>query len=175
MSEIQSIVDWIIRLVTENIYPGVFLAALIETVFPPIPSEVVFPLAGYSILQGDMPAYHVIGVGITGGSGATVGAVVIYVIALRLGREIVVRICSKIRVKEKQIKRAELWFEKYGDKTVLFGRMVPGLRELVSVPAGILNMRFGKFLIYTFVGSCTWSMALTMVGYYFGVATFELF
>jgi len=82
---------------------------------------------------------------------------------------------KKIRIKEKQIVRAENWFEKYGDKAVLFGRMIPGIRELVSIPAGILNMRYKKFFIYTFIGSCAWSISLTAAGYYFGVATLELF
>ncbi|MCH8833177.1 MAG: DedA family protein [Thaumarchaeota archaeon] len=175
MNEIESLIQWVLNLVTENLYPGVFLAALIETVFPPIPSEAVFPLAGYAILQNGMSVFHVAGVGIVGGSGATLGATVIYLIALKLGRPGVVKFAKYFRIKKKQIEKAEKWFTKYGDKTVLFGRLVPGLRELVSIPAGILNMKFPKFLLYTFIGSCAWSMALTAAGYYFGVSTFDFF
>ena len=122
-----------------------------------------------------MPVYHIAGVGIAGGSGATVGAFVIYLIAKKVGRLAIVKYAKKVRVKEKQIIRAENWFSKYGDKAVLFGRMIPGIRELVSIPAGILNMRYRKFFAFTFVGSCTWSVGLTAAGYYFGVATIEFF
>jgi membrane protein DedA with SNARE-associated domain len=175
LNEIEYFIEWVISLVSENLYPGVFFAALLETIFPPIPSEAVFPLAGYVILNQNMPIFHIIGVGITGGAGATVGAFVIYLIARKLGRFAMVKYAKKIRIKEKQIIRAEKWFSKYGDKAVLFGRMIPGIRELVSIPAGILNMRYGKFFVFTFIGSCTWSIGLTAVGYYFGVATIEFF
>ena len=86
MSEIESLIEFIVSLISDNLYPGVFLAALIETIFPPIPSEIIFPLAGYVILQNEMSVFHIIGAGITGGAGATLGAFVIYLIALKLGR-----------------------------------------------------------------------------------------
>lgn len=175
MSEIESFIQWIISLVSDNLYPGVFLAALIETVFPPIPSEAVFPLAGFVILKNEMSIIHVVGVGLVGGLGATIGAFIIYLIALKIGRSAIIRYSKHLRIKEKQIEKAENWFSKYGDKAVLFGRMIPGIRELVSVPAGILNMRYPKFLLFTFIGSCGWSIALTAAGYYFGVATIDIF
>ena len=174
LSEIESFIEFLLSLIGDNLYPGIFIAALLETVFPPIPSEVVFPLAGYVILNNDMHVFHIIGVGITGGSGATVGAFIIYLIALKLGRTAIRKYSKIFRIKEKQMDKAERWFKKYGDKAVLFGRMVPGLREIISVPAGILNMKYGKFLIFTFVGSCAWSILLTAIGYYFGVASLEL-
>ncbi|MEK6929960.1 MAG: VTT domain-containing protein, partial [Thermoproteota archaeon] len=71
--------------------------------------------------------------------------------------------------------KADHWFEKYGDKSVIIGRLIPGIRELVSIPAGIFNMNPVKFLIFTLIGSCTWSIALTGMGYYFGVATLNIF
>ena len=175
MSEIESFIDWIVSLVSANLYPGVFLAALIETVFPPIPSEAVFPLAGYVILQNDMHFLHVLSVGITGGTGATLGAFIIYLIARKIGRIGLYRYVKYAKIKESSLDKAYKWFEKYGDKSVIFGRLIPGIRELVSIPAGILNMKPGKFLIFTFVGSCAWSIALTTAGYYFGVATIDLF
>lgn len=174
MSEVQAFVDWVVSLVADNLYPGIFLAALIETVFPPIPSEAIFPLAGYTILQNDMGVLHVLGAGTAGGAGATVGGFVFYFIALRLGREAIVRYSAKIRVRPERIVRAEEWFSKYGDKSVLFGRLIPGIRSLVSIPAGLFNMGLAKFAVYTFVGSCAWSITLTAAGYYFGVATVDL-
>jgi len=175
MSEIESFVEWIITLVSDNLYLGVFLAGLIETVFPPIPSEAIFPLAGYIVLQNDMPFIHVIGVGITGGLGSTLGALLIYLIALKLGRIGLYRYMKYAKVKEASLKKAEKWFERYGDKSVIFGRMVPGIREIVSIPAGLFRMRLTKFLIFTSVGSCAWSLVLTFIGYYLGIATLEIF
>ncbi len=175
MSEIESFIDWIISLVSANLYPGVFFAGLIETVFPPIPSEAIFPLAGYVVLQNKMHFLHVLGVGIVGGSGATVGAFVIYLIARKIGRIGLNRYVKYAKIKESSLEKAYKWFEKYGDKSVIFGRLIPGIRELVSIPAGILNMKPIKFLIFTFVGSSAWSIALTAAGYYFGVATIDLF
>ncbi len=173
MTEIESIIEWVISLISDNLYTGVFLAALIETVFPPIPSEAIFPFAGYLVLQNDMAFFHVITVGITGGLGATVGGFVIYLIALKLGRAGLYRFAKYVKIKESSIAKAEKWYEKYGDKSVIIGRFIPGIRELVSIPAGILRMRVDKFLIFTFIGSCGWSILLTVIGYYFGVATID--
>ena len=175
MTEIQAFIDWVISLVSENLYPGVFLAALIETVFPPIPSEGVFPLAGYIVLKNEMSIFHIIGVGITGGSGATLGAFVIYLIALKLGRTGLAKYLKYAKINSEKLTKADKWFEKYGDKSVLFGRLIPGIRELVSIPAGIFRMNPKKFLIFTFIGSCSWSILLTTIGYYLGVATVDIF
>ncbi len=174
MNEIQLFIEWVISLVTENLYLGVFLAALIETVFPPIPSEAIFPLAGYIVLKSEMSFIHIFGVGLVGGMGATLGAVVIYLIALKLGRNGLYRYLKYAKIKESSLEKADKWFEKYGDKSVLLGRLIPGIRELVSIPAGIFNMKPIKFLLFTFIGSCAWSILLTAAGYYLGVATLDL-
>jgi len=174
LNEIQLFIEWVISLVTENLYLGVFLAALIETVFPPIPSEAIFPLAGYIVLKSEMSFIHIFGVGLVGGMGATLGAVVIYLIALKLGRNGLYRYLKYAKIKESRLAKADKWFEKYGDKSVLLGRLIPGIRELVSIPAGIFNMKPIKFLLFTFIGSCAWSILLTAGGYYFGVATLDL-
>ena len=175
MIEIDAFIQWIVSLVSENLYPGVFFAALMETVFPPIPSEAVFPLAGYSILKNQMSVFHIIGVGITGGCGATVGGFMIYIISKKLGRTGLIKYLKYIKIKEKSLEKSDHWFEKYGDKSVIIGRLIPGIRELVSIPAGIFNMNPVKFLIFTLIGSCIWSVALTGIGYYFGVATLNIF
>jgi len=174
LNEIQLFIEWVISLVTENLYLGVFLAAIIETVFPPIPSEAIFPLAGYIVLKNEMSFIHIFGVGLVGGMGATLGAVVIYLIALKLGRNGLYRYLKYAKIKESRLEKADNWFEKYGDKSVLLGRLIPGIRELVSIPAGIFNMKPIKFLLFTFIGSCAWSILLTAGGYYFGVATLDL-
>lgn len=175
MNEIESFIEFVISLVSENIYPGVFFAALIETVFPPIPSEAVFPLAGYSILKNNLNVFHILGVGVTGGIGATIGACIIYIIAKGIGRMGLVKYLRYAKIKESNLDKADKWFAKYGDKSVIIGRLIPGIRELVSIPAGIFNMNPIKFLIFTMIGSCIWSIALTSAGYYFGVATIDFF
>jgi len=145
LTEIEMFIEWIVSLISDNLYPGVFLAALLETIFPPIPSEVVFPLAGYLVLQNEMSIIHVFGVGIAGGCGATVGAFVIYFIALKLGRTGLSKYMKYARISEDKLTKADRWFEKYGDKSVLFGRLVPGIRELVSIPAGIFGTLIDQF------------------------------
>ncbi|GKS67583.1 membrane protein [Nitrosarchaeum sp.] len=175
MSEIDVFLQWIVSLVADNLYPGVFLAALLETIFPPIPSEAIFPLAGYSILKNDMDASHILGVGITGGCGATAGAFVIYTISKKLGRIGLIKYLRYAKIKEKSLEKADHWFAKYGDKSVVAGRLIPGIRELVSIPAGIFNMNPLKFLIFTLIGSCIWSITLTAIGYYFGMAALDFF
>jgi len=168
---IESIIQWVISLVSDYLYTGIFTAALIETIFPPIPSEVIFPFAGYIASQNGMPFIHVIVLGLSGAAGSTVGAFVIYLIALKLGRIALLRYLRYARINETQLMKVDNWFAKHGTKAVLFGRMVPGLRELISIPAGVLKMRIDKFLVFTFVGSSVWSILLVFIGYYFGVAS----
>ncbi len=172
---IETFVQWVVSLVSDYLYPGIFAAALLETIFPPIPSEVIFPLAGYMVSKNELSFFHVIGLGITGAAGSTVGAVVIYFIALKVGREGLARYLKYARITDEHLKKVDKWFAHHGEKVILFGRMVPGIRELVSIPAGFLRMRMLKFLIFTFAGSCVWSVSLSFVGYYFGIASIHFF
>lgn len=172
---IETFIDWVVSLVSDYLYGGIFVAALLETVFPPIPSEVIFPLAGFVVSQNNMSFIHVIGLGIVGAAGSTAGALIIYTISLKLGRIALLRYLRYARITEEHLDKVDRWFAKYGEKVVFFGRMVPGIREIVSIPAGILKMRIGKFTIFTFTGSCVWSVLLSIVGYYFGVASISLF
>jgi len=107
---------------------------------------------------------------ILGATGATIGTSVIYLIALKLGRTVLLRYLKNFRISEKKLERVEIWFEKYGDKAVLIGRMVPVMREMISVPAGLLKMKIPKFILFTFIGSCIWSSITILAGYYFGEA-----
>ena len=175
MLEIQALIQWVSSLVSQYLYAGVFAAAIIETVFPPIPTVAVFPLAGYIASQNHMSLLEVIGLGIAGGTGATIGSTIIYFVCIKLGRVALVRYLRYAKITDERLAKIEKWFEKYGEKVVFFGRMVPLLRELISIPAGLLRMKSTKFITYTFFGSCVWSIALTLVGYYFGLATFQFF
>lgn len=172
---IETFVEWVISLVSDYLYGGIFVAALLETIFPPIPSEVIFPLAGYIVSQNQMQFVHVIGLGLVGAAGSTVGALGIYFLALKVGRIALVKYLRYVRVTESHLNRVDVWFTKHGEKVVFFGRMVPGIRELVSIPAGVLKMKITKFLIFTYAGSCVWCISLSLAGYYFGVASVQLF
>lgn len=173
MNDIELFIQWITEFIGEYLFAGVFLAALIETVFPPIPTLAIFPAAGYIASQNNLGLFSVIILGVVGGTGATIGSTVIYFIAWKLGRTVLLRYLKYAKINEEKLIRAEKWFEKHGDKAVFFGRMVPVLREMISIPAGILQMKIPKFLLYTFAGSCIWSTGVILAGYFFGVTVFE--
>lgn len=146
---------------------GIFLAMFIETVFPPIPSEIIMPLGGYVAFvtnQGFLGLFTMI---LAGTLGSTLGAIVIYAIALKGGRYFIFRYGRWVGINKKKIWTAEKWFKKYGDYAVFFGRMAPGVRELVSVPAGFAKMNFTRFALLTFAGSFIWSAFLGSVGFFF--------
>ena len=174
MSELQVLIQWISDLLSEYLFAGVFIAALIETIIPPIPTMAVFPTAGFIASQNGLSVIEAVFLGITGGLGASIGSTVIYLIALKLGRTALLKYLNKVKVSEKKLERVEHWFEKYGDKAVLFGRMIPVFREMISVPAGLLKMNVKKFLAYTILGSCGWGVTMVLVGYFFGLTAFEM-
>ena len=173
MSEIESFIQWITEFIGEYLYAGVFLAALIETVFPPVPTLAIFPVAGFIASENNLDVFSVVILGIVGGTGATIGSTVIYLIAWKLGRAVLLRYLKYARINEEKLIRVERWFEKHGDKAVFFGRLAPVIREMISIPAGVLQMKIPKFLLYTFLGSCVYSTGVILAGYYFGVAVFE--
>ncbi len=170
MEPFDSFVVWITEFLSGHLYEGVFLAALIETVIPPIPTLAVFPTAGFLASQAGLSIIFVIPMIILGALGATIGTTVIYLIALKLGRTILLRYLRFVKISEKKLERVEIWFEKYGDKAVFLGRMVPVMREMISVPAGLLEMKIPKFVLYTFAGSLIWSTGTILAGYYFGAS-----
>jgi len=170
---LDSLIEFITMLIADYLYAGVFLAALIETIIPPIPTMAVFPTAGFIASQNGLELPELFLLGIIGGLGAAIGSTVIYLIALKLGRTVLLKYLKYVKVSEKKLLKVESWFQKYGDKAVLFGRMVPVFREMISVPAGLLRMKFLKFIAYTVLGSCGWSITLIFIGYYFGIASVE--
>ncbi|NIM25238.1 MAG: DedA family protein [Nitrososphaeria archaeon] len=168
MEPFDSIVVWMSEFLGGHLYEGVFLAALIETIIPPIPTLAVFPTAGFLASQEGFSIWAVIPMILLGALGATIGTTGIYLIALKLGRTILLRYLRFVKVNESKLERVEIWFEKYGDKAVFLGRMVPVMREMISVPAGLLKMKIPKFVLYTFAGSLIWSTGTILAGYYFG-------
>jgi membrane protein DedA with SNARE-associated domain len=105
-----------------------------------------------------------------GALGSTAGGIIIYFISLKAGKPAVVRFGKRLRISESAIEKAESWFERHGEAAVFLGRMAPGVREIISIPAGIGRMNLPRFIIFTFLGSFVWSIALTLLGYYAGQA-----
>ena len=142
-------------------YFGVFLLIMIENVFPPIPSEVILTFGGFMTTYSEMTRTGVI---IAATAGSVVGAMILYSIGLLLDvsrlEKIIDRWGHLLRLTRKDIHRADAWFDKYGPWTVLFCRLVPLIRSLISIPAGMSNMNFPLFLLLTTVGSLIWNAAL---------------
>lgn len=164
----MDIINIITSLVSSYGYLGIFIAAFAETIFPPIPSELIFPLAGFVGFKSNFTYFETFLMASSGAVGATFGAIVIYLVSFKIGRIAVVKLGKYVFVSEKKIESAERWFEKYGVYAVFLGRMAPGVRELISVPAGIARMPFAKFVTFTFFGSLIWSVILVFSGYFLG-------
>lgn len=157
--------EWIKQAQQSWGYPGVAFLMFLENVFPPIPSELVMPLAGFMTAQGKL---NFIGVVIAGTAGSVAGAVVLYYIGYFLGQERVCRWSERfgkyIALSPEDIARAGDWFDQHGAKVVFFCRMVPGVRSLISIPAGFAHMPLGRFLVYTTMGTAIWTAALAWAG-----------
>jgi membrane protein DedA with SNARE-associated domain len=136
-----------------------------ENVFPPIPSEVVLPLAGYEVSRGSLVfAWTVLAATL----GSLLGAYILYAIGLYGGRAVVLRWGRVLRVSATDLDRSERWFGQWGDWVVLVGRVIPLARSLVSIPAGMMRMRLVRFTALTAVGSLVWNLVLVAAGYQLG-------
>lgn len=145
---------------------GAGLAVALENVFPPVPSELVLPLAGFTAAQGKISLWAAI---LWTTVGSVVGALVLYGLGAWLGLKRLRKIADRIPfVTVSDVDRADEWFDKHGNKAVFFGRMVPVVRSLISIPAGVSGMPIGKFLTYTAAGSLVWNSALIVAGYALG-------
>ena len=167
---LSGILDAITGLIAEYGYPAVFAAAFLEVIFPPVPSEVIFPLVGFTAQNRGLGLENAIGMASVGALGSTAGAILIYFVSEKVGRTAIVRFGKRVRISVQEIEKAESWFEKYGSIAVFTARMIPGIREIISIPAGIGQMNFAKFVGYTFAGSLLWCIILTLTGYYLGEA-----
>jgi membrane protein DedA with SNARE-associated domain len=134
-------------------------------VFPPIPSEVVLPLAGFEVARGNMSFAGALSAAT---AGSLIGSSFLYALARSGGRPLVLRLRSVLRLTEEDLDRAERRFERHSAWIVVLGRMVPGIRSAVSVPPGLLRMPFGRYLALTLVGSLIWNAALILAGQQLG-------
>ncbi|AKZ55478.1 putative membrane protein [Streptomyces ambofaciens ATCC 23877] len=158
--------EWINDLMDGLGAPGAGLAIALENLFPPLPSEVILPLAGFAASSGRM---NLIAVLLWTTAGSVIGALALYGIGALLGRDRTVAIAGKLPlVKVSDIEKTEAWFLKHGTKAVFFGRMIPIFRSLISVPAGVERMRLPVFLGLTTLGSAIWNTVFVLAGYALG-------
>jgi membrane protein DedA with SNARE-associated domain len=160
------VAGWAIRIMETLGAPGAGLAVALENLFPPIPSEVILPLAGFTASQGDMSLLAAIAWTTLG---SVVGALILYAVGALVGRDRTRAIAARLPlVKVSDFDRTEAWFARHGRKTVFFGRMVPLFRSFVSIPAGIQRMPMATFLLFTTLGSLIWNTGFVLAGYLLG-------
>jgi membrane protein DedA with SNARE-associated domain len=161
--------DWIFWLVESGGLAGVFLLMLLETVFPPIPSEVIMPVAGLAAANGPLTLGGVI---VAGTAGAMTGNLIWYLVARLVGldrfRPLIERHGRWLTIDWPDVERAHRLFGRFGAVIVMIGRLIPTIRSVVSIPAGLVQMRLPGFLIWSSLGTAVWSSALAVAGWLLG-------
>lgn len=162
---------WVVSVIENYGYVGVFIIMVVENLFPPIPSEIVLPFSGFMTTKSTLTFTGVWGVATLG---SVTGAIILYWIGSILHAERLERIVERwghiLRLKKQDVARADAWFDNYGIWTVLFGRMIPLIRSLISIPAGISGMGFFTFLLFSLVGTSIWNALLIYLGARLGEA-----
>lgn len=157
--------EWIQNTMTSFGYPGIALLMFVENVFPPIPSELIMPLAGFTAGRGDL---SFVGVVLAGALGSLLGQLPLYYLGRWVGEDKLVAWADRygkwLTVSGRDIRRADDWFDTHGHKTVFFARLVPGVRSLISIPAGLSEMHLPTFLLYSALGTGLWALILASLG-----------
>lgn len=158
--------DWVTKMVEGGGYISIVLLMLLENVFPPIPSELILPLAGFTAARGE---HNIILVVLAATAGSLLGAIFWYYVGKFIGRERLKRWTARhgrwLTMSPADVDRSADWFERHCEAAVFFGRMIPTIRTLISVPAGIYSMAFVRFLTYSFLGTTIWVGMLASTGY----------
>jgi len=165
MEFFQTLFDWYMANLN---YFTIALLMAIESTFLPLPSEVVIPFAAYKAGQGDLNVFIVV---LSGTIGALSGSLINYTLAYYLGRPIVYKFAGSklgklVLLSEEKVKHAEDYFIRNGKTSTFIGRLVPGIRHLISIPAGLSKMNLRNFVLYTFIGAGIWNIILAIIGYY---------
>ncbi len=165
MEIIESVFEWYIGHLN---YFSIGFLMVIESSFIPFPSEIIIPFAAYKAAQGNLNIYLVV---ISGTLGALIGAMVNYVIGYYVGRPIIHKLADSkfgrlLLLSEEKVVHAEEYFVKNGKSSTLIGRLVPGVRQLISIPAGMAKMNLWDFLLYTTIGAGAWNIILAVIGYF---------
>ena len=158
--------DWLMGLQKMGVL-GIALMMFAENVFPPIPSELIMPLAGFSAARGEGNLLIVI---IAGSIGSLLGALLWYYIGQKIGAKTLKRWATKhgrwLTLSPREVEQSCAWFNRHGGKAVFIGRLIPAVRTLISVPAGIAGMPLGSFLLYSAAGTILWTALLATAGYF---------
>ncbi|MDQ7083536.1 MAG: DedA family protein [Sulfurovum sp.] len=162
---IHDIADAIVSYIGDMGYWGIFILMFIESTFFPFPSEIVMIPAGYLAFEGKMNLYIVIFVGILG---SVLGALLNYYLAMTFGRGFILRYGKYFFIKEKTLDKLEHFFKKHGEISTFTGRLIPGIRQLISLPAGLARMNIIKFSFFTAIGAGIWVIVLVGLGYLVG-------
>lgn len=167
--------NWIGEVIAQGGFAGIFALTLVETVFPPIPSEVVMPMAGIAAAQGHVT---LAGALIAGIGGSMAGNILLYLVARRLGavrfEAWVGRHGRWLTLDVATLKGARHWFARHGGWAVGLGRCMPGIRSIISIPAGLVEMPWSRFLLWSMLGTTVWVCVLTVAGYGLGSAGLPL-
>jgi len=161
----HTMVAWLLEMIGTLGYPGIFLLMAVESSIIPFPSEVVMPPAGYLIFQGKMNPCLVV---LAGGLGSLAGAYANYYGALCLGRPLLLQYGRFVGLAELKLEKAEHFFRKHGEISTFIGRLLPVIRQLISVPAGLARMNHARFAFYTALGASLWCAVLAWIGYLIG-------
>lgn len=165
---IQTLIDWLVKAIETLGYPGVAIAVFLESFFAPIPSEIILPFTGFVASTGSLNIYLVI---IFATAAAFLGSLPFYILGI-WGEKFVYKFLDKfgkyLFIEKDDVEWVFNQFYKYGERLVFLGRLIPVVRTFISFPAGVTKMKFGKFSIYTFLGSLLWNILLTYTGYLMG-------
>jgi membrane protein DedA with SNARE-associated domain len=159
---ILNIIEFITQLISSWGYAGIYITMTLESTLIPIPSEIVIPFAGFLAYMGEMNIWLIV---LVSSFANLTGSIIAYEIGKYLGRGFIERYGKYVLLNMKHVELVERWFDRYGSLTVLFSRMLPVVRTVNALPAGIGKMNFPKFCLYTFIGSIPWNLALVLVGY----------
>lgn len=161
----HDMINWLINTIGTMGYPGIFILMAMESSIIPIPSELVMPPAGYLVQEGKMEMWLVI---LSGTLGSLVGAYANYFVARYLGRRLVIKYGRYVWITQEHFERVERFFLSHGEISTFVGRLLPVIRHLISIPAGISRMNHWKFTLYTTVGAGIWVSILAWIGFFIG-------
>lgn len=165
----QPVVDFIEAVYQVMSWPGVVLFMAIESACIPLPSELIMPLSGWLLIENEgLGVGYVFLAGFFGALGNTIGSVIAYWVGAWGGRPFLLRYGRYLLITRHDVELADRWFQRWGDATIFFSRLLPVVRTFISLPAGIARMSMGRFLVLTFVGSFPWSVGLAYGGFLLG-------
>lgn len=162
---IRELAQTLVDLIFDWGYVGIFLLMAVESSFVPFPSEIVLIPAGYLASKGDMNIAMIMGSAL---GGSLLGAFINYYLALSLGRKLLKRYGKYFFIKEEALDKMDAFFAKHGHISTFTGRLIPGIRQLISIPAGLARMNIVEFSLYTSLGAGLWALVLTLLGYFIG-------